>query len=207
MKTYQIICVDDDEQFLRSLESLLPNRVEALCSGFHTAFEFVSSAEELFELLESSSPEESLAMVISDQMMPGISGLELIEKLKGENPDIVSVLLTGHSGMDSAKYAINSLLLDQYVSKPIEDIHVFVSLVSNLLKRHHLTMSERARTEQLANVVMQLRASNEAISAMQAAAEDIATLGKSRPDLVQRHLADERSLVRRHAQRVADAIA
>jgi len=178
MKEYLTICVDDDEQFLQSLQNLLPSRVDDLCPDFQCTFEFTSSPEELFEILSDPSQSKSLAMVISDQMMPGISGIELIEKLKGEYPDIVSILLTGHGGLDSAKYAINRHLLDQYVSKPIEDVHVFTSLVANLLKRHHLNLEERERTEQLARTVVQLQNSNEEISAMQAAAEEIAMLSK-----------------------------
>jgi len=179
MKKYRIICIDDDEQFLQSLEGVLPEKVDALCPDFQCTFEFAALAEELFEIIRSDTPEDgSLAMVISDQMMTGISGIELIEKLKAEYPNIVTILLTGHGGLDSAKYAINRHLLDQYVSKPIEDISVFVSLVANLLKRHHLDLEERERTEQLVKTVMQLRHSNEEISIMQAAAEEIAMLSK-----------------------------
>ena len=178
MNEYRVICIDDDEQFLRSLENAVPRRVEALCPDFQCAFEFVASVEELTEVISDPSQSGYLAMVISDQMMTGTTGIELIEKLKVDYPDIVSILLTGHAGLDSAKYAINRRLLDQYVSKPIEDIQVFVSLVANLLKRYHLDMAERERTEQLANTVVQLRTSNEEISAMQTAAEEIAMLAK-----------------------------
>ncbi len=178
MNEYRVICIDDDEQFLRSLENAVPRRVEALCRDFQCAFEFVASPEELFEVISDPSQSGHLAMIISDQMMTGTTGIELIEKLKVDYPDIVSILLTGHAGLDSAKYAINRQLLDQYVSKPIEDIQVFVSLVTNLLKRYHLDLAERERTEQLANTVVQLQTSNEEISAMQTAAEDIAMLAK-----------------------------
>jgi len=179
MKKYRVVCIDDDDQFLQSLESVLPEKVEALCPDFRCDFQFASSSEELFEVIgPDAADDSSLAMVISDQMMTGISGIELIEKLKGEYPNIVTVLLTGHGGLDSAKYAINRQLLDQYISKPIEDISVFVSLISNLLKRHHLDLEERERTEQLVKTVMQLRSSNEEISTMQAAAEEIVMLSK-----------------------------
>jgi diguanylate cyclase (GGDEF)-like protein len=176
MREYRIVCVDDDEQFLRSLEGSLPKRVEALCPDFRCAFDFAQSAEELDEVL-SEGP--ALDMVISDQMMPGLSGIDLIERLKADKPDLVTVLLTGHGSLDSAKYAINRRLLDQYVSKPIEDIDVFVSVVANLLKRHHFDLEERNRTEQLARTVVQLQSINEEIGAMQAAAEEIAMLSRS----------------------------
>jgi diguanylate cyclase (GGDEF)-like protein len=120
-----------------------------------------------------------MAMIVSDQMMPGISGIDLIERLKVDHPDMVSILLTGRGAMDAAQYAINCHLLDQYVSKPIEDIQVFVSMMANLLKRHHLDLAERDRTEQLAKTVMKLRAANETMSAMRACAEEMVTFAKA----------------------------
>jgi diguanylate cyclase (GGDEF)-like protein len=175
-REYRIVCVDDDEQFLSSLEGSLPRRIEALCPDFRCGFDFAASAEELDELLSEGGP---LDMVISDQMMPGLSGIDLIERLKADQPDVVTVLLTGHGSLDSAKYAINRRLLDQYVSKPIEDIDVFVSVIANLLKRHHYDLEERNRTEQLARTVVQLQTINEQIAAMQAAAEEIAMFSRS----------------------------
>jgi len=118
-------------------------------------------------------------MVVSDQVMPGVSGIELIEKIKAAYPDVVCVLLTGYAGLESAKYAINRRLLDQYVSKPIEDIQVFASLLANLLRGHHLRLEERQRTSQLARTVEELRAANENVRAMQSAAEQIALLSKN----------------------------
>jgi len=178
MEEYRIVCIDDDEQFLLSLERSLPDRVEVLCPDFRCTFEFAASVEELSEVLSHLPKDGSLAMAISDQMIPGVRGIDLIEKLKADYGDIVTMLLTGHGSLDSAKYAINRGLLDQYIAKPIEDIHVFVSLVANLLKRHHLDLMEKKRTEQLAKTVEQLQHSNEEISEMQSAAETIAMLSK-----------------------------
>ena len=75
-----------------------------------------------------------VAMVISDQLMPGTSGIDLIETLKKSHPHMKSILLTGHAGLDSATYAINHHLLDQYILKPIEDFQQFAAVVANLLK-------------------------------------------------------------------------
>jgi diguanylate cyclase (GGDEF)-like protein len=178
MKEYMIVCVDDDEQFLGSLAASLPSRVEALCRDFRCSFEFVASGRELFELMAEASDLPPLAMVISDQIMAGMGGIELIEKVKADWPNMTSVLLTGNAGLESARYAINHHLLDQYVCKPIEDMQEFASTVSNLLKRHHLDREERQRTAQLAETNEELRRSNEKIRAMQTAAESVAKLSK-----------------------------
>ena len=179
MKRYLTVCIDDDEEFLVSLRRALPGKVAPLCHEFACEFEFVTSPDKLRELLAGAAREDiSPAMIISDQLMPNVSGLELIEEAKKDYPDLVCVLLTGHGGLDSAKQAINRRLLDQYVSKPIEDMHEFASSMANLLKRHHLQLEERQRTEQLAATVEQLRLSNEQIRAMHSAAEQIAMLSK-----------------------------
>lgn len=179
MKRYLTIGIDDDEGFLVSLGRSLPAKVASLCPDFACEFEFVTTPQELRDLLaQTAGGDVSPAMIISDQLMPGISGLELIEQVKADYPDLVCVLLTGHGGLDSAKQAINRQLLDQYVSKPIEDMHEFASSMANLLKRHHLQLEERQRTEQLAQTVEQLRLSNEKIRAMHSAAEQIAMLSK-----------------------------
>jgi diguanylate cyclase (GGDEF)-like protein len=178
MNEYLIVCIDDDEHFLRSLAETLPARVAALCPKFQCSFEFVASGAELFELLGAGASLPPLAMVISDQIMPGLDGIELVEKVKSLHPDVVSMLLTGNGGLESARYAINHHLLDQYVSKPVEDMQEFASTTANLLKRYHLDLEERQRTAQLAETVEQLRRSNLKIHSFQMAAESVAKLSK-----------------------------
>ena len=178
MKEYLIIGIDDDEQFLSSLEASLPAKVSRLCEQFQCRFEFVSRPEELYTVI-AGSKETHPALLISDQIMPGITGIELIEKMKKDYQDLVCVLLTGHAGLDSAKYAINCHLLDQYVSKPIVDLQEFAYLIANLLKKHHLDLEERERSAQLAQTVEALRISNEKIRAMHGAAVQVAMLSKN----------------------------
>ena len=178
MRTYQIICIDDDEQFLSSMENMLPDKVISLCN-FDCVFDFVSTPEELDRMMEIRTQSGIYpAMVISDQVMPHTNGIALIEKLKVAHPDLVCILLTGHAGLESAKYAINKRLLDQYVSKPIEDMQGLASMVVNLLQRYHLNLEEKERTAELARTVEELRKSNEKIHQMQTAAEQVAMLSK-----------------------------
>lgn len=209
MTRYQIICLDDDDRFLQSMEQSLPQRVSRLCPLFDCEFEFVASPAELDSVLKSSSPEgetpggePTFAMLISDQMMPGCTGIEVIERVKAANPYSVCILLTGHAGLESAKYAINRHLLDQYVSKPIEDLEVFTSLVANLLKRHHADAQERQLTAQLAHTVEALRKSNEQVKNMHSAAEQVAMLSKGLRSL---DLDDVVNLVSREVPRLFDA--
>ena len=172
MNEYWVLCIDDDEQFLASLEAALPQRVAARCAQFQCRFDFVSTPEELDELLaQEPRRAERFAMLIADQVMPRITGIQLIERLRRQRPGLAYVLLTGHAGLDSARYAINNRLLDAYATKPIEDMEQFALQVAGLLKQRHLDLTERARTEDL-------RRSHERIQAMHAAAEQVALLAK-----------------------------
>jgi diguanylate cyclase (GGDEF)-like protein len=180
---YQVICIDDDEQFINSLSSSLPGKMSPICDEFDCCFEFVTSIEELGEVMAGAADDTQLAMLVSDQMMTGMTGIDLIEKIKAQHPDIMCVLLTGNVAADSVKYAVNRRLLDQYVSKPIDDIDMFVSMLANLLKRYHVNREEHKRTEQLARIVIQLRASNQKISTMLATTEQIALLAKDLKNL------------------------
>ncbi len=176
-RKYQVICIDDDEQFIRSLSGSVPGKVAPLCEDFDCCFEFVTSVQELQAVISSPDTPE-LAMLVSDQTMVGITGVDLIERVKGQYPNVMCVLLTGHVAPDSVKYAVNRRLLDQYVSKPIEDADLFASMLANLLKQYHANREENERTEQLARVVTELRRSNDNISKMLAMAKNIATLAK-----------------------------
>jgi diguanylate cyclase (GGDEF)-like protein len=179
MKSYQIICIDDDEQFLASLERALPARVSTLCSQFQCVFDFVSSPQELLDVMAVRAKEDvTLAMVISDHIMQPTNGIKLIESLRQKQPELVCMLLTGYAELDWAKHAINNCLLDQYVSKPIEDMDAFASQVANLLKRFHSSLEERERTAQLKQAMEDLRLANEKTRSMQQAAEQVAMLSK-----------------------------
>ena len=175
---YLVVCIDDDEHFIDSLVRFLPNKVAALYPEFECSFEFVTSVEELNAILPASDDSPPLAVLISDQVMPGITGIEVIEKVKVDHPDILCVLLTGNVAADSVKYAVNRHLLDQYVSKPIEDIDIFVTIVASLLKRYHICREEHERTEQLALTVIQLRELNAKVKMMLTTTEQIILLAK-----------------------------
>ncbi len=57
-------------------------------------------------------------MIISDQRMPGVTGIELLEHAKREAPEAKLVLLTAYADTDVAIRAINDIHLDRYLMKP-----------------------------------------------------------------------------------------
>ncbi len=61
---------------------------------------------------------DSLAMIISDQRMPGIQGTEVLTQTRDIYPIARRVMLTAYSDIDAAIKAINKAHLDHYLSKP-----------------------------------------------------------------------------------------
>src|SRR5688572_15777719 len=75
-----------------------------------------SAEEALGMLYDIHHQGRSVELVISDLMLPGMSGERFLEIVHARFPQIGKVLLTGHTGLDSALYAINNAGLDKYIS-------------------------------------------------------------------------------------------
>ncbi|MEZ4298608.1 MAG: sigma-54 dependent transcriptional regulator [Polyangiaceae bacterium] len=58
------------------------------------------------------------AVIVSDQRMPGMSGIELLEQAKQLRPDARGILLTAYADLDVLIHAVNSGAVDRYVQKP-----------------------------------------------------------------------------------------
>lgn len=92
-KVLHIICVDDEKIVLDSLNSQLTRNL-----GSHYNYEFAESAEEALEVIEdiSGSDDEVIYVVISDWLMPGMKGDELLSEVRGKLANVKTILLTGH---------------------------------------------------------------------------------------------------------------
>src|SRR5579862_179032 len=106
--------VDDDPDVLRAVERDLRRqygnryRVMAADSG--------PSALEAVKRLKLRN--EPVALFLVDQRMPGMSGVEFLEKAMEFYPDAKRALLTAYADTDAAIRAINSVHIDHYLMKP-----------------------------------------------------------------------------------------
>ncbi|MDP9072208.1 MAG: FAD-dependent oxidoreductase [Actinomycetota bacterium] len=109
-----LFTVDDDADVLRAVERDLRRRY---ASDYRVlrADSGASALEALQELKRRATP---VALLLVDQRMPGMSGVELLEQAKALFPDVKSVLLTAYADTDAAIDAINRVRLDYYVLKP-----------------------------------------------------------------------------------------
>lgn len=114
MSQQVVLCVDDERFVLAALKEQLIRHF-----GKEFLIETVESGEEalevLDELLASGVP---VPVLISDQMMPGMRGEELLIAAYARTPQTRSIMLTGQATADAVGAALNSGCLYRYVAKP-----------------------------------------------------------------------------------------
>ena len=80
--------------------------------------------------------EQPIEVIISDQKMPSLSGVEFFELIMPDNPDPVRMLLTGHADIDAVIDAINKGQIYKYISKPWNEAEL-KSLVEEAAALYH----------------------------------------------------------------------
>jgi len=109
-----IICVDDEKVVLDSLSKELEFSL-----GDDFVIEPAESGEEALELLQDLINEnKDIPVLISDQLMPGMKGDELLKEVHNILPTTRKILLTGQATMNSVVNAINQAQLYRYIAKP-----------------------------------------------------------------------------------------
>jgi putative two-component system response regulator len=149
------ILVVDDEPSICHLVSRLLEKQGYACSICESAFEAI-------EKINSGAFE----LVVSDIMMPGMSGIELLAEIKKTHPDIAFIMLTG---VDDHETAVHTLDLGAfgYVIKPFEANELIINVV-NSLRRRELEMERNRYEDQLEREVRartaEIRATQEQIT-------------------------------------------
>ena len=114
MKESVIICVDDERVVLNGLQSQLTRDF-----GADYIIELAESGEEALELMRELADEgRDVPVVISDQLMPGMKGHELLSAIHLFSPNTFKILLTGQSDISAISEAVNNANLYRYITKP-----------------------------------------------------------------------------------------
>jgi len=109
-----VLCVDDEPIILQSLRIELRNALSGQC-----VIETAESGEEALDILtELRQDGRQLAVLISDQNMPGMKGHEVLSRVKTLSPETFTILLTGFSDLEGVKQAVNNAELYRYITKP-----------------------------------------------------------------------------------------
>jgi thioredoxin reductase (NADPH) len=109
-----MLVVDDDPQVLAAVRRDLRSRYRES----YTIVSASSGEEGLATIRELKARGDALAIVISDQRMPGMQGTDLLAQSRDIFPTTRRVLLTAYSDIDAAIKAINVAHLDHYLAKP-----------------------------------------------------------------------------------------
>lgn len=100
-----LLVVDDESEIVESLREVFSRHFEI----YHS-----TSASEALELFKKHAPK----IILSDQRMPEMSGIELMRAIKEINPSTRRILITGYSDINIVVDALNEGLLWKYVAKP-----------------------------------------------------------------------------------------
>jgi FixJ family two-component response regulator len=104
----RLLVVDDEEAILETMTFTFEDDYEVLTSA---------SAEKALGLLDDHGP---VAVVLSDQRMPEMTGVEFLSEVFNRHPETVRIILTGFADMDAIIHAINDGHVYAYITKPWE---------------------------------------------------------------------------------------
>lgn len=124
-----IVCVDDEADILNTLKMQLKNEFKD-----NYFYELAESGDEALEVIEACEGEEQVIVVVSDWLMPGIKGDELLIKIHEKHPKIVKVMLTGQADSAAIKRAVEQADLYCCLYKPWKGEDLIKTIKSGLAK-------------------------------------------------------------------------
>ncbi len=136
----KVLLVDDDEMLLAGLKRQLRNKFKV---------ETAISGEDAVKMVEENGP---YAVVVSDYMMPGMNGIELLRQVKVSDPDTIRMMLTGSADMSTAIKAVNEGSIYKFHPKPCPAETLGNAIQSGIEEYHKVTTDQ----SQLKKVQMSL---------------------------------------------------
>lgn len=106
-RRFAVLVVDDEEKTLKYFDKAYSKEFQILTA---------SSAEQAWELLEQQGAE--VGVLVTDQRMPGQTGVDLLTKVRQKYPDIVRIITTAYADLEDAIEAVNSGEVFRYITKP-----------------------------------------------------------------------------------------
>src|SRR2546422_185411 len=112
---HRVLIVEDDEIFLRPLQRTLE------VAGYEVVV--VSSGEDAVDVLKS----DDIDLVLTDKRLPGIDGVEVVRRIKGEHPNVAVVVMTAYGTIGSAVEAMR-FGAEDYLVKPFDAAEILMVL-------------------------------------------------------------------------------
>ncbi|MEO1235462.1 MAG: response regulator [Planctomycetota bacterium] len=132
---FRVLLVDDEQNIIASLKRLLRREGYEL----HTA----NSGPEALEVIDDTG---AFDLVMSDFRMPGMTGAELLRKVRDRSPDTIRIILSGYSEVHAIIDAINDGAIYKYLTKPWNDeelkLHVRRALEQRQLRSANAELAD-----------------------------------------------------------------
>lgn len=132
-----VLVVDDEDMVITSIRAFLQLETEYRVTG-------LTSPEEAVRFLQTNPVD----VVVSDYLMPKLTGLQLLAKAKDLQPEAARVLLTGHADKQSAIQAINDVGLYQYLEKPWDNSQLLL-VIQSAIERTQLLRTLQVKISEL----------------------------------------------------------
>ncbi len=146
MAKHIILCVDDEIDNVEALERLFRKKYTVLKA---------TSGDQALQLLDQHPGQ--VALIITDQRMPEMTGVEFLQKTLTAFPDTVRILLTGYTDLESVISAVNEGQIYRYLTKPWDPIDLANTvehaidrfLIGRELKQKNMDLESALRELQL----------------------------------------------------------
>ncbi len=145
MVKHTILCVDDEIDNVEALERLFRRQ--------YTVLKATSGKEALAILDQHRGP---ISLIITDQRMPEITGVEFLERTLVTHPDTVRILLTGYTDLESVIMAVNKGQIFRYITKPWDPVDL-VNTVDRAVERFVIGEELKQKNKELSKALEELK--------------------------------------------------
>jgi CheY-like chemotaxis protein len=142
VKKHTIMIVDDDRDSVNELMFLLSNEGYNIIPAYN--------GNEAYQMVLRMKNPEDISIIVSDQRMHGMTGVELFLKIKDIIPNTIRILLTALSDENVLISAINKAHIHQYIMKPLIKIDEFIFTIKRAIEAFEY--SKRGRKQLLVNI-------------------------------------------------------
>ncbi len=140
---HAILCVDDEVDNVDALERLFRKKFKVFKA---------TSGPEAISILD----ENPVTVIISDQRMPEMTGVEFLSRSLKIQPNTIRILLTGYTDIDSVIDAINSGQVYRYVTKPWDPVDL-TTAVDRAVERYELQEEIKRKNIELEKALEELK--------------------------------------------------
>lgn len=143
--------IDDETDNLDALERVFRKKYDVIkCS----------SGPEALKILKENA---NVSVIISDQRMPEMTGVEFLEKSMKTHPNCIRILLTGYTDLDSVIAAINSGQVYRYITKPWDTRDLQIT-VDQAVEKYELESELKVKNLELQRALSELKTLDQAKS-------------------------------------------